>query len=264
MFARGMLLAGLAALAATAPLGAAAAQAGGVADRIRALTEPGGEEAWDNRVTDILSAAYDYDGSGAIDQANEAESIPCDVWAAVDAGVKQEYDYGLAVSYGFSPGTIFAAEPAFRESVRATIYRQLVTCGVADEDLGEGDLAPIDSGDPVEFDAPADGLIRSAAGDIAALKFAGGSPEWEDAVRPLMLALFDANGSSKLDTADEVMQVDCATWSEIDKVIRSAQNKSFDAFYGIAPDRTFKPQLLIDESIRSDVLTVLQSCGLVY
>ncbi len=102
---------------------------GSVSDRIRAVPD-GGSSAWDASVLTILVGAYDGNGTGTLDNAREVGAIPCDVWGALDAGVKSKYGYGVRSIYGFEPGfTWLGYVIGITEPMRAKADAALVGCG---------------------------------------------------------------------------------------------------------------------------------------
>ena len=91
----------------------------------------GGSTAWDLAVLTILLEAFDSDGSGSLDAAAEVQALPCDVWGALDAGVKQRYQYGVRPIYGFEEGYEWVGDSlGFADSTRQAADAALVGCGI--------------------------------------------------------------------------------------------------------------------------------------
>jgi len=77
-----------------------------------------------------MIAAYDLNGSGSINNRAEVSAVPCATWQALDAGVKEKWDYGLRTIYGFEAGYSWIGYAVgFDESVRSFADQQLVSCG---------------------------------------------------------------------------------------------------------------------------------------
>ena len=64
----------------------------------------GGSSAWDEAVKVVMLDAFDSNSSGAINTAAEVGKVDCATWKALDAGVKEQYEYGLRPIYGFEAG----------------------------------------------------------------------------------------------------------------------------------------------------------------
>ena len=102
------------------------------ASQIRALPN-GGSSEWDAAVKPILLGAYDANRSGSLDTAAEVSSIPCDVWSAMDVGVKSKYTYGIRPIYGFEDGYSWVGYAiGFSESVRRNGDSALLGCGLGE------------------------------------------------------------------------------------------------------------------------------------
>jgi hypothetical protein len=105
---------------------------GSVADQIRSRPEEGGGGSWDSAVKPILVGAYDLNGSGSIDNSAEVSSIPCDVWSALDSGVRSKWSYGLRIIYGFKAGYSWVGDAiGVHESVRTNGDSALMGCGLS-------------------------------------------------------------------------------------------------------------------------------------
>ena len=82
---------------------------------------------------EVLIAFYDTNGSGLINTKAELNKIPCGVWGAMDAGVKQRFQYGLRPIYGFEDGYSWIGSVlGFHDSMRKHGDKALQTCGFAE------------------------------------------------------------------------------------------------------------------------------------
>ena len=65
----------------------------------------GGSDQWDISVKEILLAKYDRTGNGSLDVSGEINVISCDIWAALDIGMRSGGGYSSSVYtvYGFEP-----------------------------------------------------------------------------------------------------------------------------------------------------------------
>ena len=84
---------------------------------------------------------------------------------------------------------------------------------------------------------PSPALAGPAADRILATAAEGGSAEWDAAVRLVLLANFDLDGSGSLDKAPEVEAIPCATWTALDTRTREKWAAGFRVTYGFPPDR---------------------------
>jgi len=206
-------------LVASAAFGAAAE------GRIRALTEPPRQSAWDDKVKLILLANYDLDGSGAIDKNPEVDSIPCSTWKALDDGVKAGWGYGIRIIYGFEADKIWVGDAVgFSEVVRGYSDSKLASCESSGWGGGGGGGGGYTGGDPVQA------IMGAAPGQ-------GGGDAWDAAVKPVMLANFDTNGSGWLDTSDEVLKVPCDVYKALDTRVREKWDYGLRVIYGFESDK---------------------------
>ncbi len=103
----------------------------GAEQQIASLPE-GGSEDWDNRVSGILIATYDSDGSGEVDTAAEVDQIDCGVFKAMDRATKQGDDVNLMSLYGFANGYLWAGDAlGFNLSVRERLAERMSGCGLS-------------------------------------------------------------------------------------------------------------------------------------
>lgn len=103
---------------------------GSVATSIRGRSETGGSSSWDAAVKVIMLAQFDTNRSGWIDTSTEASAIGCDVWRALDDGVKESWSYGLRSIYGFDQGLWIGDAIGISQGVRAPADAKLTSCGL--------------------------------------------------------------------------------------------------------------------------------------
>ncbi|MCP4868261.1 MAG: hypothetical protein GY898_06035 [Proteobacteria bacterium] len=97
---------------------------------IRAVPD-GGSSEWDGIVKKFMVADYDKNGSRTLDTPAEVSSVGCDVWKAIDDGVKQSYSYGVRPIYGFEAGySWIGGAIGFAETMRTNGDSALVGCGL--------------------------------------------------------------------------------------------------------------------------------------
>ena len=87
---------------------------------------------WDNTVTMALVAAFDRDGSMAIDSSKELKAIGCSVWQAIDAGVQAAWDgTGVRCIYGFGKGYGWVGYAlGIDEKLRKSADKAMAKCGL--------------------------------------------------------------------------------------------------------------------------------------
>ena len=224
--------------------------ASGVAQQILGRPEEGGSTEWDNAVKPILVAAYDADGSGLIDRDSETRSVPCDVWMALDDGVKQKWSSGLRSTYGFEPGYSWLGYViGFDESVRTTAASVLSACEGGGTTTGA-----------------TTGVTASAGSGVAArirgLHHEGGSTDWDAAVKPIMLDAFDSDGSGFIDRSSESVAVPCDVWSALDAGVRQKWSYGIRVIYGFQGGGWLGNLVGFSESIRTDSDGHAAACGL--
>lgn len=91
---------------------------------------------------------------------------------------------------------------------------------------------------------------------------AGGSAEWDAAVRQLLIARHDADGSRALDRRDEIDAVACPTWGAVDRGVRRRWAAGFWTTYGVGGGMWLGPLLGLEGDVRLDVGRALARCGL--
>ncbi len=209
----------------------------GPADRIRSLSEPGGGNEWDTRVTQIMLANHDLDGSGAIDKAPEVDSISCDTFRAMDEGVKEGWSYGLRIIYGFQADKIWIGNAVgFDERVRAYADAAIERCTT---------VAP----------RPVHAQIRDA------VPGGGGHDAWDKEVASILLANFDSNGSRSIDSTTELMAMSCEVFGALDARVKEGWGYGLRTIYGFEADKIWVGYALgFDESVRSGADLRIAGC----
>jgi hypothetical protein len=110
---------------------APAPPSGGLADRIGVLSQPPGEDSWDAAVAALLLGTFDADASGWLDRESEIGAVTCDVWDAVDAGVRRRWEHGLRQTYGLVGGYIWVGDAlGIDERVRLHADATSAGCGL--------------------------------------------------------------------------------------------------------------------------------------
>jgi uncharacterized caspase-like protein len=98
---------------------------------------------------------------------------------------------------------------------------------------------------------------------MQSIKDKGGSGEWDDEIKKLMLAKYDLDGSGAIDTPEEVDRIDCAVWSMLDQQIRSG-SRGYDLLitYGFKEGFGWVGGALgFDEKVRQSALKRARQCG---
>lgn len=104
----------------------------------------------------------------------------------------------------------------------------------------------------------------SLPGRILALP-GGGSDAWDAIVAPLLVSAFDADGSSRIDTAAEVAAIPCEVLAALDAAIRGGRGpaSSLRTTYGFPGGYLWIGGVLgLDEKVRSAADARLVGCGL--
>ena len=105
---------------------------GSPADSIRQTDST--SDDWDAAVTQIVLAAFDTNGSGAVDTKSELKLVTCDTWRAIDAGVQTAWTgSGARAIYGFAKGYGWVGYAwGFDEKVRKSADKAMKACGLED------------------------------------------------------------------------------------------------------------------------------------
>ncbi len=201
---------------------------GSVAGSIRSLGLLGGSDEWDRAVKQLLVGAYDTDRSGAIDGTAEVMAMPCDVFVALDEGVRQKWPAGLRQVYGFKSGlTWIGGALGFGEAIRSGADVKAAGCL-----QGGATTAPAPTPAPPPVTVPTTGPTHERIRAVPA----GGSSSWDTAVRSILMGAYDGDGSGWLDTSAEVRGVTCEDWSAMDDGVKAGWGYGIRTIYGFHPD----------------------------
>ena len=214
-------------------------------DRIRSVPG-GGSSSWDTTVAGILRGAYDSDASGWLDAAAEVQAVTCDDWRALDDGVKAGWGYGLRTIYGFHPDYAWVGDAVgFSESLRTVADARIVQCLGGESSVGVA--APPTITDPAS-------LIGSYAN--------GGTDEWDEQVKQVLVAFYDANGSGQIDTKAEVEKITCPVWGAMDAGVKQRFPYGLRPVYGFPDGFSWNAHVLgFNESVRKRGDKALLDCG---
>ncbi len=122
------------------------------------------------------------------------------------------------------------------------------------------DISGIDIPAPAE---PADVAV-AAGSPAAAIKLIpdAGSSTWDAAVKIIMVANYDANGSGAVDSSSEISAVPCDVWQVIDSGCRSKWTYGVRTIYGLDGSGWIGDSLGFDEAQQSTVDSKAAACGL--
>lgn len=128
-----------------------------LADAIRAV-EGGGSSSWDEVVRRRVVGGLDEDGSGAVDTPAELSEAGCDVWEAIDDGVRQRWAQGFLVTYSVAEADNYLGGLlGFAAPVRSLVNQRAVACGIV-----SGAVAQVpDEPELAAWDADDTGLVDS-------------------------------------------------------------------------------------------------------
>lgn len=214
-----------------------------LAAAIRRLPD-GGHSTWDTEVKVILVNNFDTNGSGSLDTSSEVDQIGCDVWRAMDDGVREGWSTSIRSVYGFDGGSWLGYLIGLDESIQSSTLSAFDGCLADGANLG---VVPV----------PGD-----VAGSLRAIAD-GGSSEWDAAVKPILVGAYDVNGSGVLDTATEIDAIPCDVWRTLDGAVRTGWESSIRTIYGFDPDMIWVGYAIgIDETVRSEADTALSSCNI--
>lgn len=92
----------------------------------------------------------------------------------------------------------------------------------------------------------------------------GGTDEWDDGIRPLLLQAYDRDRSGSIDTAAEVEKIPCQVWVALDRSMTAGGRYhdirpiyGFEAGYGWVGSA-----IGFDESVRVPADAAMAACGL--
>ena len=207
----------------------------------------GGSSAWDEAVKVVMLDAFDSNSSGAINTAAEVGKVDCATWKALDAGVKEQYEYGLRPIYGFEAGYSWVGYAiGFDEGIRPQADASLAACmsGVA---------------------APAPATAGGGGGGDVGSKIRalpdGGSDAWDGKVKTILVSAYDTNSSGTLDTAAEVSAVSCDAWKAMDAGVKAKWTYGIRTIYGFEAGYSWVGYAVgFDEGIRAKADKALVGC----
>jgi V8-like Glu-specific endopeptidase len=225
-----------------------------VVARIRALPN-GGSDAWDAEVAKVLVGAFDQNRSGNIDFASEVAAVPCEVWAAIDAGVRVQWPTGLYSTYGFQGGASWEATGmGLSADIKWDAARALTACGITNSGDATAPSSPVPTPPPA---APV------AARDPRAALRALPAADWDAGAATALIGAYDADRSGALDTTSEIGAVPCDVWKLIDDKVRAEWSHPLDTVYGFAPNLIWVGSLIgVQERARQPAHDALVRCGL--
>jgi len=212
-----------------------------VAQQIRSVPA-GGTSPWDVAIADILTRAYDRNSSGWLDSADEVRAITCDEWNALDEGVRQSWDYGIRIIYGFEAGYSWVGDALkIKESQRSVGDARIVQC------IGNGTATSQGAGDPAA-------QIRSFPD--------GGTSAWDAQVKSVIVSAFDTNGSGAVDTAAEIGAISCEVWQAMDDGVKQRFSHGLRAIYGFDPMGNWIGYAVgFSDKVRKEADAALVRCG---
>jgi len=217
----------------------------GVAGAIGGLAQTGGSSEWDSAVKPIMTRAYDLNGSGAIDNAPEVQAIPCATWLALEAGVKQSWDYGLRTIYGFEAGYTWVGDAiGISEAARVPGDATLMAC-----------LTGTPTTPPATASGPVAGRIRGLVED-------GGGSAWDDTVALIMVGAFDGNKSGQIDTTSELGAIPCDVWKAMDDGVHMKWDYGLRTIYGFDGVGYLGNELGFGDSMMGPGQQAMIGCGL--
>jgi len=183
---------------------------------IRAITLVSDQSSRNLAVRTVLLGSYDYDRSGAIDQAREIDAPPCAVWNALgEAFPNYTHDFGFDQADMPYLGAVMLNISA---RVRTPAFRRISACTRGDEPP-ETDQSDVEEpADLFELPAPVEDFMgERAAADI--VRYATvprqGTADWARNVRAVLLEHFDGDGSGSLDDPAELRAIPCVVWQAI-------------------------------------------------
>ncbi|HMV66215.1 MAG TPA: hypothetical protein PKA64_05150, partial [Myxococcota bacterium] len=100
--------------------------------------------SWNQEIKKVMVSMFDTNGSGLLDSEAELKEVGCDIWRAIDEGVRRDWrGASVASVYGFAEGQFWSGgELGVAEAVRAPARAIMEGCGI----VSTGDAPP--AGDP--------------------------------------------------------------------------------------------------------------------
>ena len=216
-----------------------------LAHQLEQLNKPA-SRAWDDQVHGLLVEHYDLDGDGVLNARIEVESVPCLIWATLDASVRARIPRGLADAYalmGDRDEPWLGHALGFGLSAAPVVSARLTRCTGGAARSGQ---------------VSADRRLSATMQPLDAT-----SGRFDSGVRQILIDVFDLDASGQLDTIEELETVGCEVWGVIDQQVRSAWDAPLSEVYGI--DGRFRwvgSVLGVDASLRAPWSDVLLDCGL--
>lgn len=214
----------------------------GLVDSLRAIGPSVDADAWDTTVGRLVLEAFDQDGSGSIDRADELEVITCDVYKLLDGEVQERWRHDMRTLYGFERGAYMGNVLGFSVSLRSRVDAALALC------VGAGPPAQADGGAGSQLAVPGPLGLR---GDP-------GTPTWEGSAEQLLIADFDLDKSGEIDNATELAKIPCSTWRALEQPLRSTGHGLHD--YGLGSGRWRGNRLGFSRKIKDEANAAVNAC----
>ncbi|HEX8385489.1 MAG TPA: hypothetical protein VF576_04855 [Rubricoccaceae bacterium] len=186
------------------------------------------DDAWASGVQAVLLGRFDADASGQIDTDAEVDAVSCGAWEgmqdAVRGGVREIY--GFDPTYGWVGSTL-----GFDEALRERAHENATFC-----------------------------LPGARVADEIAAEAGGGSLEWKERVARVLVSMYDADGSERLD-AREARAIQCDVWRAVERGYAQGEYDEFWVGYGFAPGMIWNAsEMGFDESAREAAYADMASC----
>jgi hypothetical protein len=225
---------------------------------------------WNVEVRKLLLARADADKSGSLDKPAEIDAIGCQVWAAVDEGVRRDWRGSTVVAvYGFVEGAFWSGgELGVSDATRAHALGALASCGIHPVDhagvvggvVGGTLGVPSGGARPPQTSGPPTG--RDISAQIAAVPTADTSA-WGTSVGRLFTEAYDIDGSGGINQLIELATVPCPVWKAMDAGTRAGwSGTGLRVIYGFDPGYGWVGSRFgIDEHLRSAAMIGAATCG---
>jgi len=167
-----------------------------------------GSADWTSAVATVLVGRFDEDASGLVDAPHEVESVPCEVWEAVDATHPTFLD-----DFGFRGAGAYLGEGVgVASGQRRTVTARATQCV-----NGDAPTAPVRlRRASLQSALLPPTAIREAV--TIPLRGLGDVPDEESRYLPaktVLLAMFDLDRSGFLDHASELDAIPCEVWDAL-------------------------------------------------
>ncbi len=109
------------------------------------------------------------------------------------------------------------------------------------------------------------GAVRGGgAGVFADIPYSGGTPEWDDVVKQIMLERFDNDRSGWIDTAAEIQRISCSVLQCLSNAIESGEYTAGLAItYGFREDLSWVGSAIgFSEGVKASAFGRMLACGL--